>query len=122
MKYTEQDKYIKLSQALEVLDRCACWWAHELMEGIPAADVVSAGAYDQTDWERCVALTQLKEIGKSFGERMDDVRTIVLCKDCNYWGLSEIEPSFHVCKYLYGAEVVRNEDDFCSRGKKGEES
>lgn len=35
----EKDKYIKLSQALEVLDSCACWWAHERMESIPAADV-----------------------------------------------------------------------------------
>lgn len=41
MAYVEQgkDKYIKLSQALEVLDSCACWWAHERMESIPAADV-----------------------------------------------------------------------------------
>ena len=33
------DKYIKLSQALEVLDSCSCWWAHDRMELIPAADV-----------------------------------------------------------------------------------
>lgn len=35
----EKDKYIKLSQALEVLDSCACWWAHERMERITADDV-----------------------------------------------------------------------------------
>lgn len=35
----ENDRYIKLSQALEVLDSCACWWAHDQMELIPAADV-----------------------------------------------------------------------------------
>lgn len=35
----KKDKYIKLSQALEVLDSCACWWAHERMERIPSADV-----------------------------------------------------------------------------------
>lgn len=42
MAYVEQgkDKYIKLSQALEVLDSCACWWAHERMKSIPAADVL----------------------------------------------------------------------------------
>lgn len=42
------DKYIKLSQALEVLDNCACWWAHERMEHIPAADVapVRHGKWD----------------------------------------------------------------------------
>lgn len=35
----EKDRYIKLSQAIEVLDSCACWWAHDRMELIPAADV-----------------------------------------------------------------------------------
>lgn len=35
----EKDKYIKLSQALEALDSCSCWWAHDRMEAIPAADV-----------------------------------------------------------------------------------
>lgn len=35
----EKDRYIKLSQALEVLDRCSCWWAHDWMELIPAANV-----------------------------------------------------------------------------------
>lgn len=34
-----EDRCIKLSQALEVLDSCACWWAHDRMERIPAADV-----------------------------------------------------------------------------------
>lgn len=43
----------------------------------PTVDVVSKGAYDQCDWERIVALTQLKEIGKGLGERMDDVRPVV---------------------------------------------
>lgn len=35
----KEDKYIKLSQALEVLDSCSCWWAHDRMEAIPASDV-----------------------------------------------------------------------------------
>lgn len=35
----EKDKYIKLSQALEILDSCSCWWAHDRMKAIPAADV-----------------------------------------------------------------------------------
>lgn len=33
------DKYIKLSQALKAIDDNACWYAHESMERIPAADV-----------------------------------------------------------------------------------
>lgn len=32
-------KYITLDQALEVLDRQACYWAADYMELIPAADV-----------------------------------------------------------------------------------
>lgn len=39
IKPNAKDKYIKLSQALEVLDSCACWWAHEQMERIPSEDV-----------------------------------------------------------------------------------
>ena len=34
-----EEKYILLTQALDVLDRQACWWAHDSMESIPAADV-----------------------------------------------------------------------------------
>ena len=75
---------------------------------------MSRGAYDQTDWERCVALTQLKEIGKSLGERMDDMRPVVLCKDCKNY----IERS-GACAYLV---VGMREDDFCSYGEKSEES
>lgn len=50
-----------------------------------------------------------------------DVRPVVLCKDCKYWELSKIEPSFHVCTYVCGATFVREAEDFCSRGKKREE-
>lgn len=46
-----------------------------------------------------------------------DVRPVILCKDCKYWKSSIIEPSFYVCTYHYGVEIVRNQDDFCSRGK-----
>lgn len=38
-EYIKEDRYIKLSQALEVLDSCSCWHAHDRMELIPAADV-----------------------------------------------------------------------------------
>ena len=31
---------------------------------------------DQIKWERDVALRQLSEIGKGFGERMDDIREL----------------------------------------------
>lgn len=51
-----------------------------------------------------------------------DVRPVVLCRDCNYWKLSKISPSLHVCTYVCGATFVREAEDFCSRGKKREES
>ena len=44
----------------------------EALNRVPAADVVSAGAYEQTAWERDTAIAQLAEIGKAFGETMDD--------------------------------------------------
>lgn len=85
----------------------------------PAADVVSRGAYDQTDWERCVALTQLKEIGKSFGERMDDVRPVVLCRDCKcYRQSSFVDKHMECARRGFPVHPV----DFCSFAEKREES
>jgi len=86
-------EFIEREKALEECDWyanefCECEYAIMPLKGaleiLPAADVVSRGAYDQTDWERCVALTQLKEIGKGLGERMDDVRPVVVCTDCEH--------------------------------------
>ena len=39
----------------------------------PAADVVSRGVLEQVMWERDLAVSQLAEIGKGFGEKMDGV-------------------------------------------------
>lgn len=47
------------------------------VEDVPAADVVSKAAYDQVAWERHLAEVQLKSIGKSLGEKMDDVQPVV---------------------------------------------
>lgn len=44
-----------------------------VIEDLPTADVVSSSLFDQIDWERTVAISQLAEIGKSLGEQMDDV-------------------------------------------------
>lgn len=40
---------------------------------MPTVDAVSRAVYDQTAWERDVAVLQLKDIGKGLGEKMDDV-------------------------------------------------
>ena len=63
----------------------------------PTADVVSKGAYDQCDWERIVALTQLKEIGKGLGERMDDVRPVVRGKWIKTAALAPFEDDKFEC-------------------------
>ena len=86
------------------------------LKDIPAADVVSRGAYDQTDWERCVALTQLKEIGKSLGERMDDVRPVVLCRDCVNYG--EMLSGYDHRLICHKFALTTKPDDFCSRGER----
>lgn len=36
-----------------------------------------ADAYDQMKWERDIAVGQLEQIGKSLGEKMDDVKNIL---------------------------------------------
>lgn len=48
-------------------------YAEDWINSIPSADVVSKAAYDQVAWERHLAEVQLKSIGKSIGEKMDDV-------------------------------------------------
>lgn len=46
------------------------------------SDFVSVKTLDQVRWERDVAIAQLAEIGKSLGERMDDVHHTVPCSGC----------------------------------------
>ena len=52
---------------------------------LPFADVVERNTFEQVMWERDVALAQLAEIGKGFGEKMDDVVEVVRCKDCKFF-------------------------------------
>lgn len=100
----------------------ACIEIWSRVKEIPAADVVSCGAYDQTDWERCVALTQLKEIGKGLGERMDDVRPVVMCRDCKHGQGEKMDfwNEYEGIECIGG--VVHRKDWFCADGEKREES
>lgn len=50
--------------------------ANKILDEIPTADVVSKDLYNQAVWERDVAIGQLAEIGKSLGEKMDDVAPV----------------------------------------------
>jgi len=66
-------KYIDLQLVSELADNNG-YVRYEDILCIPAADVVSRGAYEQVAWERSIAIEQLREIGKSLGEKMDDIR------------------------------------------------
>ena len=70
------------------------------VNGIPAADVVSKAAYDQVAWERHLAEIQLKSIGKSIGEKMDDVVPVVHGKWIYGKDIPEQERKKHPYKYL----------------------
>ena len=38
--------------------------------------MVSNSVFEQVKWERDVALSQLEEIGKGLGEKMDDIKAL----------------------------------------------
>ena len=59
------------------------------MADASVADVVSRRAYNQVMWERDIAIAQLSEIGKGFGQKMDDVKLVVFCRDCENYHYNE---------------------------------
>lgn len=89
-------------------------WACTLVDAAQTADVIDRKTHEavckQIMWERDVAIEQLKEIGKSFGEKMDDVAKVVRCKDC-----TEFMAESSICSDT-GYEV--GDDDFCSYGER----
>ena len=58
---------------------------------LPEEEVVSSGLFDQADWERCVAMTQLKAIGAGFGEIMDDFGRISTWQETTAERLAEVD-------------------------------
>ena len=86
----------------------------------PAADVVSKGLYEQTKWERDVALAQLEEYGVSLGEKAD-VAEVVRCKDCKWYselacGERELLGSQGWCNEVMARPMPSN--GFCSFGER----
>ena len=70
-------EYIDRKVVLNILSsKNAPWDGYQKVLELHAADVVSKAAYDQVAWERNLAEEQLKSIGKSFGEKMDDVQLV----------------------------------------------
>lgn len=68
----------------------------------PTADVVEQSVVDQIRWERDTAIAQLAEIGKGFGEQMDDVVEVkhgkwivdddgnIECSVCGHHGVGDL--------------------------------
>lgn len=83
----------------------------------PTIDAVPVGAYEQTRWERDMAISQLAEIGKSLCEKMDNVATVVRCKDCR-WKEQE-QPGMVYCPATVGGWV--DEEWFCKGGERSED-
>lgn len=82
-----------------------------ILKNIPLERVVSRDAFEQILWEHDVMEEQLHSIGKSLGEKMDDVRkinygknisdysTIFQCSECG-WECSDIskrDSNFNFC-------------------------
>lgn len=51
-----------------------------ILEAAQKGEIFSKTYVDQVRWERDIAIGQLDEIGKSLGEKMDDVKTIIIAK------------------------------------------
>ena len=82
---------------------------------LPDYAVVNRTAYDQATFERDTALQQLKSIGKGLGERMDDVATVVRCKDCchSYDDIGGLTCSYGPC-----VDCIVPEDFYCKHGER----
>lgn len=103
----------------------------------PAVDVVSRAVYEQTAWERDIAMEQLAAHGIGFGEECEAKGTnctpaVVRCRDCIYY-----HPKTGWCDELSFFQTADGapcspdesadwkmfmEDDFCSRGKRAEDN
>lgn len=88
------------------------------IEYAPTIDAVPLGAYEQTRWERDTAIAQLSEIGKSFCEKMDNVATVVRCKECKHWG---IHKRLNV-PWCFEMHIDKSEDGYCDSGERREDA
>ena len=90
------------------------------IENAPAVDAVSRAVFEQVQWERDVAIEQLKDHGIPFGGIAPDVVKVVRCRECVHWYECE-----EVCLKIYSDGAVspyawqtRRPDDFCSYGER----
>lgn len=66
--------------------------------------MVSRAVFEQVMWERDIALKQLAEIGKGFGEKMDDVAPVAHGR----WDGNDCT----VCKLPWNYNMVQDADDW----------
>lgn len=113
---TKDDEYIKRKEAIvalhggETVHIPSLMLADKRIVAIPAADVVEKDVVAQIQWERDTAVAQLAEIGKSLGEKMDDVAEVVRCRKCRYY-----DPDYGGCKV--NAVSGLTDDNYCSWGE-----
>ena len=81
---------------------------------------VSQGVVDQIRWERDMALSQLEQIGKGLGSKMDDIvallkeqEVVIRCKDCKFRYFDQ--DNIPYCE-LPDHEVYPSDDWFCADG------
>lgn len=78
------------------------------LKNIPLERVVSRDAFDQILWENDVMREQLKSIGKSLGEKMDDVRPAKFGKNiADYSSMFQCSKCGWKCNDMYECD-----DDF----------
>lgn len=80
MRLTDTDELLKHYETCETDEglyiHCAPVVTPTFINSLPIVDAVPKSVYDQVCWERDTAIEQLKEIGKSLGEKMDNVRKL----------------------------------------------
>ena len=113
----EQDERLrKLQKDKDKLCLEVSEWKHKFHDVPPK--FVSQGVVDQIRWERDTALSQLEQIGKGLGSKMDDIVAmlkeqpqIVRCKDCK-------KHDTYDCNITYLTTQKTPNDWFCADGER----
>lgn len=100
--------------------------AERVIAGVPAADVVSRDAFNRILAENDDMRAQLAQIGKKPGDSMDDVRRVVLFRDCKHYKIDPLEQinacvkdADEVDGYYSGFMSYPAADWFCADGDGG---
>ena len=79
-------------------------------------DAVARACFDRILKENDVMREQLASIGKKSGDRVDDLRSVVLCRDCKHSELWYGDKSRCFLWHEDGIDVFN--DGFCNYGEK----